>query len=254
MPLREHLLELRKRVTIAGIAVLLGSVAGWFLYDPVLDYLTAPIEAAKARGLDIAINFQGVGTPFDLKLKLSVWIGFIVSSPVWIYQLWAFVTPGLTKKERRYALGFMSAAVPLFLAGVWLSSLFIPNVVSFFTSFTPSDGANIIAAEDYLGFVMRTVLVFGCAFLLPVVLVGLNLLGLLSGKAVLKAWRWVTVLCFLFAAIATPTPDVVAMFTLATPMLLLFAVAIGICLLNDKRRAKREPQYGDLADDEASAL
>ena len=254
MPLRAHLLELRKRVVLAGIAVLLGAVGGWFLYNPVFAYITEPIEQAKANGLDISINFGNVGGAFDLKLKMSIWIGIIISSPVWIYQLWAFITPGLTKKERRYALGFVFASVPLFLAGVWLSSLFIPNVVSFFTSFTPEDGSNYIAAEIYLGFVMRTVLAFGAAFLLPVVLVGMNFIGLLSGRAVLKAWRWVTVLCFTFAAIATPTPDILAMFTLATPMLVLFAIAIAICMLNDKRRAKGDPEYAGLADDEASAL
>ncbi|TNM70310.1 twin-arginine translocase subunit TatC [Streptomyces sp. NP160] len=254
MPLREHLVELRKRVVIAGIAVLLGAVGGWFLYDPVLNYITEPIQRLQDQGQDIAINFVGVGTAFDLKIKMSVWIGVIISSPVWIYELWAFITPGLTKKEKRYALGFVAAAVPLFLAGVWLSTLFIPNVVTFFTAFTPTDGANYIAADVYLGFVMRTVLAFGAAFLLPVVLVGLNLAGLVSGKAVLKAWRWVTVVCFTFAAIATPTPDILAMFMLATPMLLLFAVAIAICMVNDKRRAKGDPQYAGLSDDEASAL
>lgn len=254
MPLREHLLELRKRVVISAIAVIVGSVAGWYLYDPVFAYITEPIKAAADAGEKVSINFGQVGSAFDMKLKMSVWIGFIISSPVWIYELWAFITPGLTKKERRYALGFVAAAVPLFLAGVYLSSFFIPNVFDFFTSFTPESGSNIISAEVYLGFVMRTVLAFGIAFLLPVVLVGLNLAGLLAGKSVLKAWRWVTVLCFAFAAIATPTPDITSMFLLALPMLLLFAIAIAICLLNDRRRPKSDPQYAGLSDDEASAL
>lgn len=254
MPLREHLVELRKRIFIAGVAIILGSVLGWYLYKPVFDYITEPIAAAAAAGEKVSINFGQVGSAFDMQLKMSVWIGFIVSSPVWILQLWMFITPGLTRKEKRYALGFVAAAVPLFLAGVYLSSFFIPNVFQFFTSFTPDSGSNIISADVYLGFVMRTVLAFGIAFLLPVVLVALNLTGLLSGRAVLKAWRWVTVLCFAFAAIATPTPDITSMFLLATPMLFLFAVAIGICLLNDRRRPKSDPQYAGLSDDEASAL
>ena len=255
MALREHLVELRKRVVRAGLAVLVGSIGGWFLYDPVLEYLTAPLtELARTTDQDIQVNFGSIATAFDLQVKMSVWIGFIISSPLWLYQLWAFITPGLTSKERRYALAFVATAVPLFLAGVGLSSLFIPNAVGFFTSFTPEGGSNIIEAAVYLGFVMRTVLAFGIAFLLPVVLVGLNLVGLLSGRAVLKAWRWVLVLCFTFAAIATPTPDVTAMFTLAAPMMVLFALAIGICLLSDRRRSRREPSYAGLADDEASAI
>jgi sec-independent protein translocase protein TatC len=148
----------------------------------------------------------------------------------------------------------MATAVPLFLAGVYLASLFIDNAVGFFTSFTPEGGSNIIAASVYLGFVMRTILAFGIAFLLPVVLVGLNLAGLLSGRAVLKSWRWVLVLCLTFAAVATPTPDVTAMLTLAAPMIVLFALAIGICLLVDRRRAKKAPAYLATSDDEASAL
>jgi len=254
MALREHLVELRKRVVRAGLAILLGAVAGWFLYKPVFNFLTAPLAELAKEGRPIQVNFQGVASAFDLQLKTSIWIGVIVSSPLWIYQLWAFITPGLTTKERRYALGFVAAAVPLFLAGVGLAAMFIPNAVAFFTSFTPDDGSNIIPAQDYLGFVMRTILVFGIAFLLPVVLVGLNLVGLLSGMAVLRAWRWVFVLCMTFSAVATPTPDITAMFTLATPMLLLFALAIGICLLLDRRRSRRDPGFGDLSDDEASAL
>ncbi len=254
MALREHLTELRKRVVRAGLAILVGAVAGWFLYNPVFDYLTGPLADLRIDGQDVEINFGAVATAFDLKLKMSVWIGVIVSSPLWIYQLWAFITPGLTKQEKRYALGFVSSAAPLFLAGVVLASFFIPNAVSFFTSFTPTEGSNIIEASVYLGFVMRTILGFGLAFLLPVVLVGLNLAGLLSGAAVLRSWRWVFVLCMTIAAVATPTPDVTAMFTLAAPLLLLFALAIGICLMIDRRRAKRAPAYLETADGEASAL
>jgi sec-independent protein translocase protein TatC len=248
MPLREHLRELRKRLLRAAIAVLVGAVVGWFVYDPVFAFLIAPIRHLQAQGKDITVNFGQVGAAFDLKIKMSIWLGVIVSSPIWIYQVWAFITPGLTRKERTYALGFVSAAVPLFLAGVYLASLFVPNAVDFFTAFTPDHSSQIIQAADYLGFIMRTALAFGVSFLLPVILVALNFTGLLSGHAVLKAWRWVTVAVFTFAAVATPTPDVTSMFQLALPMLVLFAIAIGICLLNDRRRARRAPDWGDLDD------
>ena len=256
MALREHLTELRKRIVRAGIFVLLGAIAGWFLYDPVINYMTQPLQELRAEDGTrlISINFNNVGASFDLKLKGAVWIGFIVSSPFWIYQLWAFITPGLTKKERRYAVGFVSAAVPLFLAGVYLASLFIPRAVAFLTSFTPDGASNLTDAPSYIAFILRTVLTFGLAFLLPVVLVGLNFAGLLSGKAILKAWRWVLVACFTFAAIATPTPDVIAMFTLAAPIIFLFFAAIVVCLLHDRRKAKREPSYAGLDDDRASTL
>lgn len=255
MSLRDHLTELRRRVTRAALAILAGAIAGWFLYPRVYLYLTEPILRLQQQGHNITVNFGQVGAAFDLRLKMSVFIGILIASPVWLYQLWAFITPGLTSKERRYALGFVSAAVPLFLAGAYLASLFIPNAVDFLTAFTPKGGSNIFQAQDYLGFLMRTVLAFGAAFLLPVVLVALNFSGLLPGKAVLKAWRWVTVSVFVFAAAATPTPDVTSMFLLALPMLALFAIAIVICLLNDRRKARIAPEWGlGLSDDEASSL
>lgn len=255
MPLRDHLNELRRRVVRAGLAILAGTVVGWFLYDPLLAELTEPIQRISAQEGRIAeINFAQVATSFDLKVKMSIWLGIIVASPVWIYQVWAFVTPGLTTKERRYALAFLSAAVPLFLAGIWLAWQFIPNAVRFLTSFTPEGGSNIIDAQYYLGFVMRLLLAFGIAFLLPVILVGLNFAGLMQGRTMLRGWRWVVVLALTFAAIATPTPEITAMFMLALPMLALFAVAIGLSVLNDRRRARREPGFGDLDDDTPSAL
>ncbi len=258
MALREHLVELRKRVVRAGIAILLGAVVGWFLYLPLIGYMTEPLKAlAENTNRDVQINFQNVASSFDLQVKGAIWIGVIVSSPLWIYQLWAFITPGLTKKERRYAVGFVAAAVPLFLGGVLLASLFIPRAVTFFTSFTPESGSNIIDAPTYIGFVMRTVLTFGLAFLLPVVLVALNFAGLLAGASILKAWRWVLVAALTFSAIATPTPDVIAMFVLATPIITLFAVAIVIALLHDRRKAKKAAKAEanpDVPDDEAAPL
>ena len=255
MSLREHLSELRRRVVWAALAILAGAIAGWLLYDPVVSELTEPIKKVAAReGRTAELNFPQVVSSFDLKVKMSIWLGILTSSPVWTYQLWAFITPGLTRKERGYAVGFVSTAVPLFLAGIWLAWQFIPNAVRFLTSFTPEGGSNIIVAQDYLGFVMRLLLGFGIAFLLPVVLVGMNLTGLVRGRTLVQSWRWVTVLCMTFAAIATPTPDITAMFILALPMLLLFVVAIALCVLNDRRRDGREAAAGAVDEDTVSRL
>ena len=255
MPLREHLAELRSRVVRSALAIVAGAVLGWFLYDPLVGELTEPIKRVAAEeGRTAELNFPQVASSFDLKVKVSIWLGIIVSSPVWIYQLWAFITPGLTRKERRFAVVFVVAAVPLFLAGIWLAWQFIPNAVRFLTSFTPEGGSNIIVAQDYLGFVMRLLLAFGIAFLLPVILVGMNFAGLVRGRTLVRSWRWVTVVSFTFAAIATPTPEITAMFMLALPMLLLFAAAIAICVLNDRRRDRHQPDFADLDDDTPSTL
>jgi sec-independent protein translocase protein TatC len=255
MPLREHLAELRRRLVRSSLAILAGGAVGWFLYDPLVSELTEPIKAvAAAENRTAELNFPQVASSFDLKVKMSIWLGVIASSPVWTYQLWAFITPGLTRKERRYAVVFVAVAVPLFLAGIWLAWQFIPNAVKFLTSFTPEGGSNIIVAQDYLGFVMRLLLGFGIAFLLPVILVGLNLVGLVRGGTLVRSWRWVTVLCVTFAAIATPTPDITAMFILALPMLLLFVIAIAFCVLNDRRRDRRPPEFGARNDSTASPM
>ena len=257
MPLREHLRELRNRIFKAGLALLAGAVGGWFLYDPVLEALTEPLlRLAEQRGRNISPNFPTVAAAFDLKVKISIFIGVIVSAPVWIYQFWAFITPGLTRKERRYALGFVFAAVPLFMAGSWLAYQFLPNAVRFLVDFTPDGFSNLIDAQVYLGFVMRIILAFGLSFLVPVVLVALNFIGLVSARAMVKAWRWVVVVAFTFAAIATPTPDVLSMFLLALPLLALFALAIGISAVNDgrRRRARARDEFSALDDDATSPL
>ncbi len=241
MPLLEHLRELKNRLIKSAIGVLLGAIAGWFLYDPILEALQTPVKDIAARTGGISgVNFSTVGSPFDFKLQLAIQIGLVLASPVWIYQLWAFVMPGLTVKERRYTLGYMGAAVPLFLAGVWVGWSVTPQVVRALTQFTPSGFSNLIDGREYIDFVTHMVLFLGLAFLVPVVLVGLNAAGVLAGKTILKAWRITVFAVFVLAALAAPGADAVSMFMLAVPLLALFFAAIGLCLLQDKRRLRRE--------------
>ncbi|CAA9273846.1 MAG: Twin-arginine translocation protein TatC [uncultured Arthrobacter sp.] len=240
MALKEHLREARIRLFKSGLAVVAGTVVGFFIYNPVLEALAAPIQDLNEReGRSAALNFDAVASPFDLLIQVSVFLGLIISSPVWLYQLWAFITPGLHAKERRISLSFIAVAVPLFLAGIYLAWLVLPNAVRVLTDFTPGGFTNIITVSVFITFILRLMLAFGIAFLLPVVLFGLNLVGLISGRQVLKAWRITVFLVCLFAAMAAPGADAVSMFYLAVPMLVLFFAAIGLCLLNDKRRARR---------------
>ncbi|MEJ5944984.1 twin-arginine translocase subunit TatC [Pseudokineococcus basanitobsidens] len=259
MPLGSHLRELRDRVVKAAVAVLLGAVAGWFLKDPVLAALAAPLEEAASeagRAGEVTLNLGNLTGILDLQIKVSIVLGIIASSPVWLYQLWAFITPGLTRREKRTTVAFVGTAVPLFLAGSGLAFLVLPNAVSFFVDLTPQGFVNVIDASTYIGFFLRIIVAFGLAFVTPVVLVGVNFVGLLPARTMLRAWRWVIVLCFAFAAVATPTPDALTMFLLALPMCGLFFAAIGIAALNDRRRARRDRDegYGGLSDDEVSPL
>lgn len=243
MALKEHIKEFRNRLIVSGIAILLGAIGGWFLYDPVMVAVQQPlIEISSVEGRRAEINYGSVGSPFDLKIQVSLFLGFLVSSPIWIYQIWAFITPGLKQKERRYTLGFMVAAVPLFLLGIYFGWIVLPEIVKVLTMFTPMGGVNQILATDYLTFVMRMFLSLGVAFLLPVVLVGVNFAGLVSGRQVIKSWRIVVFVVCVVAAMAAPGPDAMSMFLLAGPLLALFFVAVGVCLLNDKRRARKKKE------------
>lgn len=249
MALKDHLREFRNRLIAAAIAVLVGAVGGWFIYDPVFAAIQEPIRHVAAQeGRRAVINFAGVASSFDLKLQGSIFLGVLITSPFWIYQVWAFITPGLKTRERRYTLGYMMVAIPLFFGGVWIAWMVLPSVVAVLTSFTPPDASNIILATDYIAFVMRMLIAIGLAFLVPVVLVAVNAAGILSGKTILKGWRITVFLVFVLAAMAAPGADAMSMFLLAAPLLVLFFAAIGICLLHDRRKAKRLAAAADETD------
>lgn len=241
MPLREHLREARRRMLLAALGVALGAVLGWVVYDPVFGALQAPIEAVNDQGRTAALNFAGVATSFDIRIRVALFVGVLVSSPWWLYQIWAFVAPGLTSRERRSALGFVAAGVPLFLAGAAVAWFFLPHAVLLLTEFTPSGSVNFINAVTYLEFVMQLVLAFGIAFLLPLVMVALTSLGLVRASTWARGWRWAVLLVFTFAAIATPTPDALSMILLALPICGLYFAALGICLLLDRRAGRAGP-------------
>jgi len=240
MPLRAHLRELRRRVVLIAVGLVVGAVAGWFVYQPVFRILQQPVlDVAAQRDDSVSLNFQGVATAFDMQVKVSLFLGVLVTSPWWMYQLWAFITPGLTRKERGYAIGFIAAGVPLFLSGAALAWWALPNAVQLLTAFAPADTTHWVDAQLYLSFVMRVVLAFGIGFLLPVVMVALNFAGIVRARTWLAGWRWAVVVAFTFAAVATPTPDAVSMLVVAFPICVLFFAAIGLCHLHDRRLDRR---------------
>lgn len=240
MALKEHLRELRNRLIKAAIALAIGMVLGFVVYNPFMSYITEPLlEVAERQGQDAAVNYSSVGGPFNQMVQVALTLGVIISSPVWLYQIWAFIMPALQKKEKRYAYGFVAAALPLFLAGCAMAVWVLPAAVVALTSFTPSGGTNLIGADVYVTFFLQLILTFGIAFVVPVLLVGLNMMGILPGRLIIKSWRWVVVIVLLISAMAAPGPDMMTMFYLAIPLLLLFFLAVLVCLLLDRRRAKR---------------
>lgn len=263
MSLGEHLGELRIRVTRGVVAIVVASIVSALFYKQLFDLVTDPFyeiaDDYEAKGYNLTLNFQGIGDPFSYALKICAMAGIFLASPVWMYNLWGFVAPGLHQRERRYGIAFVAVSVPLFLGGAVLAYFFLPKGFDLLIGFNPAPErvANIIGLDNYLSFVLRMFLVFGIAFVLPVFLVALNLAGVVSGRQLLRAWRPVILGGFVFAAVATPSGDPYTMTALAVPMLVLYYVAAGLALLTDRRRRLQRVDgvdYASLDDDEASPL
>lgn len=250
MPLLEHIREFRDRMLKSVLAIGLGAVAGWILYQPIIRSLTLPFCDLGNSSLpnddqcgDLYVN--GILGPFNLQVKIALLSGIIFSAPIWIYQVWAFITPALHKKERKVAIIFAAIASPLFASGSYLAYIILPHAVDVLLGFTPNNLGNLVRFDEYLDFVLRLILIFGIAFVLPLFLVALNLLGVLSGAAILKPWRVAVFICFLFTAIFTPTPDPVTMILLAIPLCILYFASGVVAILVDKRRKKNSSEQID---------
>lgn len=262
MPLTEHLRELRSRLFKSGLAIGIGMVIGWIYYAQIFAWLSEPFEAvinqARADGQDVTLALTGVADPFVLQIQVSAVSGLVLSSPIWLYQLWRFVTPGLHRNERRWAIGFAAIATPLFAAGVTLAYIVLPYGLQILLGFTPANVENIVSVDRYLSFFFRTILVFGVGFLAPLLIVLLNFAGILTGKRLVSWWRWIIMIILVFSAIATPTGDPINLALLAGPILILVLIAVGISLLNDRRRDRKRKASGldfdAYADDELSPL
>jgi sec-independent protein translocase protein TatC len=243
MSLAGHLRELRRRFIIAIAALLVSMVVSFFLTDAIIWAMTEPIRVVAAmRGMEdkVGLMFETVTSAFDLKLRISFAVGILLSAPVWIWQIWAFLMPGLTRKEVQYTVGFVAAAVPLFFAGCYVGWLVMPHIVEIMASFTPDGAANWFQAKYYYDFVFKLILVVGVSFVLPVFLVALNVAGIMSGMAIIKGWRVAVLVVVAFAGLATPAADIVSMLMLAGILIVLYFAAAGVSLLFDRRRAKRQ--------------
>ena len=260
MTLLEHFREFQTRLFRAVLAILAGAGVAWIFYDQIFAFIEAPfngvVEQARAQGKQITLAVNGVTDAFSLQLEVVLVSGALISSPIWLYQLWRFLAPGLTGKERRWAYVFVFSATPLFLLGAFIAYKAMPALLKLFLGFTPENVANIINVNEYLGFIIQILLFFGFGCLIPLILVMLNFAGVLSAKRLLKSWRWLVVFCLTFAAIATPTPDPFTMMMVALPFMAIVFVALLVMLANDARRARKQRRegFGPLSDDEASTL
>lgn len=250
MSLGAHLVELRKRLMYAALALVVGMVVAFIIADPVIHLITEPIRVIMEKRGDnfSALNFGTVTAAFDMRMRIAFSIGLFISAPVWLWQIWAFIMPGLTRKEIKYTIGFIAAAVPLFFAGCYLGIVIMPHVIELMWGFTPEGGTNFYQAQEYYDFIFKLMIVIGVSFVLPVFLVALNFAGVMSGRAILKGWRIAIIIATVFAALATPAADVISMLMLVSILIVLFFAAAGLSLLFDRRKRKRDAAAGLLPD------
>lgn len=240
MSLAQHLVELRRRLTIAAIAVFVGGIAGFVLSDWVIQLLLLPIKAV-AEDRNIQLAFTTLTEQFDLKFQIAIALSLLGTSPIWLYQIFAYLVPGLTRREKRYTFGFFFTAVPMFLAGGFVGLLIFPHMVALLTGLSSNALAvTNLSARPYYDFVIKLVLAVGVAFVLPVFLVLLNFLGVVSARSIVKGWRVAVLIITLFCATATPAADLVSMFVLAIPMVLLYFAAAAVALWHDRGVARRD--------------
>ncbi len=263
MTLLEHLQELRGRLFKASLGVLVGMIVGWFFSGWVLNFITQPYctymstRGKPALGQPGQCNLlqTGLTDVFTLKLQLALWIGLVLAGPLWLYQLWAFVAPGLHKHERRWAYWFAGIAAPLFAVGAVLAYVVVAKGLAFLLQFTPSNVTTALEVSGYVKFITNFMLLFGIAFEFPLIVVLFNLAGIASARRLLGWWRVAVFVFFLFAAITVPTADPFGMTLMGGALSSLYFGAVLFAYFNDRRRARaRRAEYGAVGDDEISPL
>jgi sec-independent protein translocase protein TatC len=258
MPLMDHIRELRNRVVKIALTLIAGMVIGWVFFTPIWKFITKPYCNAVNCNTHLLGHTLAVTGPLDgfyLHIKVAFVAGIIISSPVWLYQIWAFVAPGLYAKEKRWTYVFIGTAVPLFLLGAYLALLVMGRGLHFLIGMVPNNTVSIFTADTYISYFMMMILGFGLCFELPLFLVMLNQVNLLPHSRFKKWRRLLIFLVFVFAGIASPSPDPITMLLLGGVCVALVEAAEVVVLLNDRRKARLNPDpYAGLADDELSPL
>jgi sec-independent protein translocase protein TatC len=258
MTLGEHLRELRYRVVVSLVAVVVTTTVAYVFHGHILNFVSRPYchlprHYFAIQGQCKLVTF-GVLEPFTVTLKLALYVGVLAASPVWLFQLWRFITPGLYAHERRYASSFVAVSVLLFAMGASFAYLTLEKGLHFLLGFAGGDIGSLVTFNNYLSFFTAMVLVFAISFEVPLLVVMLNLVGVLPAARLRRWTRGIIFGIFVFAAVATPSQDPFTMTALAVPMCLLYGVAVLVASLHDRRVARRAPLYGDLADDELSSI
>jgi sec-independent protein translocase protein TatC len=265
MTLVEHLYELRNRLVKAALFIIIGMVVSWFLYDQILRILEHPycslprshrLNIAGAPNDNCSLIFTSPLDGFLIRLKVMLVAGIVLASPFWLYQLWAFITPGLKKNERKITVAFVLCSSVLFIGGAALAYFVLTKGLRVLVESAGSGTTAALAVTGYLRFVLAMLTIFGVSFEVPLLIVMLNMVGVLTFERLKKMQRILVFAIFAFAAIVTPSQDPFTMLALAVPMVVLFEAAVVVAWRHDKRKAAREDAayFHNLSDDEASPL
>ena len=256
MSLAEHLSELRYRVILSMVAIILTTIVAYIFHNDILTFLKHPYcqlpqKDRALKGQCTLVAF-GVLEPFTVTLKLSLYAGVLAASPVWLFQLWRFITPGRYAHEKGYAAVFVAASVGLFALGTAFAYFTLQKGLHFLLGFASGGISSLLPFNAYLSFVTAMVLVFSISFEVPLLIVMLNRVGILPAARLRKWWRGAIFAIFVFAAVATPSQDPFTMSALALPMCVLFGVAVLIATIHDRRAGRSI--YAGLSDDELSPI
>ena len=245
MTLVEHLEELRYRLFVCLIAIALGSVFGWFLYDRIIDLMQAPycrylttvaLRDRPTRGC--TFFFFGAVEAVIVKFKVVGFVGLFLALPVILYQLWSFVVPGLTSRERRMSAPFVVSSVLLFALGIVFAYVTLPKALGFLLGFAGNEFAPLLTGDRYLSFVMLVAIAFGLSFEFPVILIFLELVGVLTPER-LRDWRRMAIVAIaVFAAVITPSSDPYSMLAMCIPMWLFYELSIIVGRLLKRSRTR----------------
>lgn len=250
MSLTDHLRELRYRLIVSIVAIAVFAGVSAIFYETLYQVMMRPYQLAIAMlaeshpGIETTTVISGVTAPLMLAIKVCAMAGLVLASPIWVYQIWAFIVPALLAKEKKWALAFLAAGVPLFLLGVAVGYYIMPQGISVMLSFTPDSipVLNLLDIEPFLELMLRLMLVFGLGFLMPVVVVGLNLMGVVKAHQLARARSYVIFGIFVFGAAATPSSDPFSMLALAVPMTVLYLLAEVIARVHDRRVFAQQDQ------------
>lgn len=239
MPLLEHLVELRGRLIKSAYAVAAGAIIGWLIYLPVVDFLRRPLEKlAKDPKVSAAfLSFEPM-EQFMLRVKMSGYIGLVLAMPVILYQLWKFISPGLYRNERKYALSFVASATILFAIGAAIAYYTLPAALGFLSSVGGGNVRYQYTAQSYLMLIIYMMIAFGAGFQFPIVLVFMQIVGIVKPQQLSQFRRFAIVIVFVIAAVITPSADPISLFALALPMVLFYEVSILVGRVVYRRRAR----------------